>query len=120
MDMKIGNLAQVSGVSCDTLRFYEKLGLIRAARGSNGYRCYVPETVQLVAYIRTAQKLGFSLAEIGENMPALWEAEDSSAAVAHLLREKVGTIDARIKELQALRTELVERAAQLCPLGRER
>lgn len=69
--MRIGNLAQAAGVSCDTLRFYEKQGLIRSTRAGNGYRLYAPETAQLVTYIRTAQKLGFSLAEIGKSMPAI-------------------------------------------------
>lgn len=116
--MRIGHLAQATGVSCDTLRFYEKRGLIRATRGSNGYRCYAPETVQLVGYIRTAQRLGFSLTEIGESLPALWNAEQPDTAVAQLLTEKVGAIEVRIAELEGLKKELLERVAQLCPLAR--
>jgi MerR family copper efflux transcriptional regulator len=115
--MKIGELAQAAGVSCDTLRFYEKRGLIRAARGANGYRRYAPETVQLVGYIRTAQQLGFSLAEIGQSLPSLWHAEQPDDAVARLLAEKICAIDGRIAELQTLKKELLERAAQACPLG---
>lgn len=115
--MKIGELAQATGLSCDTLRFYEKRGLIRAVRGSNGYRRYVPETVQLIGYIRTAQKLGFSLAEIGESLPALWHAESPDVAVAQLLTEKVQAIDARIAELKRLKKELLQRVAQVCPLS---
>lgn len=115
--MKIGQLADATGVSCDTLRFYEKRGLIRAARGGNGYRQYAPETAQLVGYIRIAQKLGFSLAEIGENLPALWEAEKPDHAIARLLAEKVEAIDLRIAELQALKTGLLERIRLVCPLG---
>lgn len=118
MTMTIGNLAQATGISCDTLRFYEKRGLIRATRGSNGYRRYAPETVQLVGYIRTAQRLGFSLAEIGESLPALWNTENPDATVARLLTEKVGIIDARIAELEGLKKELLERVTQLCPLAR--
>lgn len=116
--MKIGDLAQATGVSCDTLRFYEKRGLIRALRGSNGYRHYAPETVQLIGYIRTAQRLGFSLAEIGENLPSVWNTENPDVAVARLLEEKVKVIDARIDELKRLKKELLQRVAQVCPLSR--
>ncbi|NEX62177.1 MerR family transcriptional regulator [Noviherbaspirillum galbum] len=117
--MRIGTVARAAGVSCDTLRFYEKQGLIRSTRADNGYRHYAPETTQLVAYIRTAQKLGFTLAEIGANMPAVWNAPDPDAAVARLLEEKLGVIDKRIAELQDLRKELLERVRQQCPLSRK-
>lgn len=116
--MRIGHLAQAAGVSCDTLRFYEKQGLIRSIRAANGYRTYAPETVDLVGYIRTAQKLGFSLAEIGGSLPAVWSAPDPDAAVAALLAEKVRVIDERIADLQRLRSELQERVRQTCPLSR--
>jgi MerR family copper efflux transcriptional regulator len=115
--MHIGAIAREAGVSCDTLRFYEKLGLIRSTRAGNGYRRYAPETARLVAYIRTAQKLGFSLAEIGANMPAVWNAADPDGAVAALLAAKVHVIDERIAELQALRSDLLERVRQACPLA---
>jgi DNA-binding transcriptional MerR regulator len=115
--MRIGSLASATGVSCDTLRFYEKRGLIRATRSENGYRLYAPETAQLVGYIRIAQKLGFSLAEIGESLPALWSADEPDQAVAQLLADKVSAIDMRIKELQGLKRDLLTRIAQICPLA---
>jgi DNA-binding transcriptional MerR regulator len=117
--MRIGSLASATGVSCDTLRFYEKRGLIHAMRSENGYRVYAPETAQLVGYIRTAQKLGFSLAEIGESLPALWSADKPDQAVAQLLADKVSAIDMRITELQSLKRELLTRIAQVCPLAAE-
>jgi DNA-binding transcriptional MerR regulator len=116
-NMKIGAVAQAAGVSCDTLRFYEKLGLIRSARADNSYRRFAPETVQLVTYIRTAQKLGFTLADIGASMPAVWQSADPDAAVAELLAAKVTIIDQRIAELQGLRDELLKRVRQHCPMG---
>ena len=115
--MRIGSLASATGVSCDTLRFYEKRGLIRAMRSENGYRVYAPETAQLVGYIRTAQKLGFSLAEIGESLPALWSASKPDQAVAQLLADKVRAIDLRIEELQDLTRDLLTRIVQVCPLA---
>ncbi len=115
--MRIGAVARAAGVSCDTLRFYEKLGLIRSARSDNSYRLYAPETAQLVTYIRTAQKLGFTLAEIGARMPAVRGAADPDAAIAAMLAAKVQVIDARIVELQELRNELQKRAGQQCPMA---
>ena len=114
--LKIGEIAAATGVSRDALRFYEKQGLIRAQRGENGYRRYAPETAELVVYIRLAQKLGFSLAEIAENLPELWTASEPNEALQSLLRVKVQAIDARIAELQALKHGLLARMDQDCPL----
>ncbi|MES3020030.1 MAG: MerR family transcriptional regulator [Pseudomonadota bacterium] len=114
--MQIGAVANESGLSRDTLRFYEERGLIQSTRAANGYREYPPQTVQLLGYIRTAQRLGFTLAEIGESLPALWNAAQPDAAVAALLTEKVALIDERVRELGELKHELLERIAQICPL----
>lgn len=114
--MRIGQIAALAGVSRDTLRFYEARGLIRSERGANGYRDYPEGTAQVVAYIRTAQRLGFTLAEIGEHLPALWQAQQPDTAVGDLLREKIATIDGRIAELSSLRDELARRLEQVCPL----
>lgn len=114
--MQIGTLASETGLSRDALRFYEERGLIRSTRSANSYRSYAPETVQLVGYIRTAQRLGFSLAEIGENLPALWSSDTPVQAVAALLAEKVNMIDRKIEELAELKRALLERVTQVCPL----
>lgn len=114
--MQIGALASETGLSRDTLRFYEQRGLIRSTRSANSYRTYAPETVQLLGYIRTAQRLGFSLGEIGESLPALWSSAMPDAAIAALLLEKVTVIDRKIDELIGLKKDLLERVAQACPL----
>ena len=109
--MQIGEMAQATGLSRDTLRFYEKRGLLRARRGANGYRDYPPEAADWLRYLRTAQQLGFTLAEIEADMPLLASAGDP--ATAELLRaalaRKLGSIDARIAGLTQLRGELVRR-----------
>ena len=115
--MKIGALARATGLSCDTLRFYEKLGLIRSTRADNGYRQYAPDTAQFIMVIRTAQKLGFTLAEIGGSMPAASRAQDPDAAVAALLVAKAKIIEERIVELERLKTELLRRVRQQCPMA---
>lgn len=114
--MLIGELAATSGLSREALRFYEQQGLIRSRRLANGYRDYPAEAAMLVQYIRTAQQLGFTLAEIGDRLPAIWEASDPGPALAQMLALKLQEIDARIAALQALRQTLAERVATDCPL----
>lgn len=115
--MRIGELAQACDVSRDTLRFYEERGLISAQRSANGYRDYPPEMVQLVLYIKTAQRLGFTLGEIGNSVGALWNAPAPDSAVAQLLRDKLQLIETRMSELDVLRRELQQRLGQACPLN---
>jgi MerR family copper efflux transcriptional regulator len=65
-----------------------------------------------------AQQLGFSLKEIGENLPMLWNSEGASAdLIAQLFEEKIALLDVRIGQLHTLRNLLAERAAQVCPLA---
>ena len=106
--MLIGELATASGLSREALRFYEQQGLIRARRLDNGYRDYPPEVVTLVQYIRTAQQLGFTLAEIGDRLPAIWDAAEPGPALAQVLAAKLQEIDDRIAALQALRQTLAD------------
>ncbi len=114
--MLIGELAAASGLSREALRFYEQQGLICARRLGNGYRDYPAEAVPLVQYIRTAQQLGFTLAEIGDRLPELWDAPDPAPLLNQVLSIKLGEIDARIAALQALRQTLAERVGANCPL----
>jgi DNA-binding transcriptional MerR regulator len=115
--MRIGELAQASAVSRDTLRFYEQCGLIAAQRSTNGYRDYPPDMVQLVQYIKTAQRLGFTLGEIGNSVATIWQSPDPDSAVTQLLQDKLKLIEARMAELGALREELQQRLGQQCPLN---
>lgn len=115
--MKIGEVATRTGVSVDALRFYEEKGLIKPQRAANGYRLYPEQTLQLVGYIKLAQQLGFSLAQIGENLPLLWNSEEvCQDLLARLFVEKIALLDERIGQMQALRNLLAERATQVCPL----
>jgi MerR family transcriptional regulator, copper efflux regulator len=118
--MQIGELAEATGISRDTLRYYEKRGLLAARRGSNGYRDYPAEAADLLRYIRTAQALGFTLQEIEADLPLLSApAGDSAAALRAALQAKLAEIDRRIDGLQALRGALAHRlSVQLadCPL----
>ncbi|MFJ5232900.1 MerR family transcriptional regulator [Kitasatospora sp. NPDC088391] len=118
--MRIGELAARAGISRDTVRFYERTGLLAADRLPNGYRDFPPEAVPWLRYVRTAQALGFPLAEIARLGAELSAAPDAPARLAELFREKIALVDARIAELSALRAELAERAGAGCPLEPER
>lgn len=117
--MQIGEIAAATGISRDTLRFYEKRGLLTARRGGNGYRDYPPEAVDWLRYIRLAQQLGFTLKEIEADLPLLAAPAASAQRLREALQAKVEEIDRRMAGLAALRSELVRRLGDGmadCPL----
>jgi len=105
--MNIGQMAQATGVSTDTLRFYEKQGLLEApARGENGYRSYREEDIGRVRFLRGAQALGFTLAQIRWILPRLSAGQVDRAEIEQHLLAKESEIDAHIRRLRALKKEL--------------
>ena len=107
--MNIGQMAEAAGVSTDTLRFYEKQGLLDApARGENGYRSYREADVGRVRFVRGAQALGFTLAQIRWILPRLAAGQVDRAEIESHLLAKEAEIDAHIKQLRALKKELRE------------
>ncbi|AEM81382.1 MerR family transcriptional regulator [Streptomyces violaceusniger] len=113
--MRIGELATHAGMTKDTIRFYEKIGLVAGQRLANGYRDFPAETVTWLHYVRTAQTLGFSLAEIAQHGEKLSDAPDAAEALSALLEEKIRVIDTRMAELAVLRADLEERVGTGCP-----
>lgn len=115
--MRIGELADRMNVSTDTIRFYEKRGLIRADRRANGYRDFSAATVQLLEMIRLAQRLGFSLREIGDLTSGLQNAQMSADQVGTLLQAKIDELEAKAADILSLRDLLKARLDDVCPLG---
>lgn len=112
--MNIGKLADATGVSPDTLRYYEKGGLIAPPkRAANGYRHYDESHVSRVRFVRSAQALGFSLAEIREIVPQLDAGTFRRHEIEARLHAKLAEIDAHIRQLEVLRRELQGTFAQL-------
>lgn len=106
--MTIGRLARASSVGVETIRFYEREGLLdEPARTASGYRQYPPETAERLGFIRRAKALGFSLAEIRELL-ALAEPRDSRARVKALTEHKLAQIERRIDELRRMREALAD------------
>ncbi|GAB2642717.1 Zn(2+)-responsive transcriptional regulator [Vibrio panuliri] len=105
---QIGELAKRCGVTADTLRFYEKNGLIKpAGRSESGYRLYGEKNQKQVAFILKAKELGLSLEEIKELLEIKLEAtEHSCAEVKAITTAKLRVIDDKIEELTRIRTAL--------------
>lgn len=112
--MTIGRVARQAGVGVETVRYYEREGLIPPPpRSAGGYRCYSPASVQRLAFIRQAKELGFSLAEIRELLTLDTDPQADSAAVKQLAEKRLADIDARIEALTRMR-EVLAPITQRC------
>ncbi len=110
--LRIGELAARAGVSADTVRYYERLGLLRpSTRSESGYRLYGEADLGRLRFILRARRLGLSLDEVRELLGVAEEGECRPVRrqVAELLRRKVAECEAKLAELQAFRASLEER-----------
>ncbi|MHB1486575.1 MAG: heavy metal-responsive transcriptional regulator [Acidimicrobiales bacterium] len=106
--MRIGELARRVGVNPKTIRFYEDKGLLPdPVRLASGYRDYGADDESRLAFIKTAQRLGLSLAEIGEILAFKERGERPCGYVMAVLETQLSDIDRRTGELVRLRAELV-------------
>lgn len=106
--LRTGEVAAQAGVNVETLRFYERRGLLKdpRRRSSSGYREYPPEAVRVVRFIKRAQELGFTLREI-EELLRLRESQGASCAdVRAAARSKLDDIDRKIRSLHAIKRAL--------------
>ena len=105
--LTIGELAARSGVAASALRYYERLGLIRASRTGGNQRRYERAELRRIAFIRISQQVGVSLEEIREALASLPESRTPSRADwARLSRLWRGRLDERIRTLTKLRDDL--------------
>ena len=103
----IGQLAKRAGVGIETVRFYEREGLIpEPPRRPSGYRDYPPDTVTRIVFIRRAKELGFSLKEINELLDFRVRPRRSCARVQRSAEAKIADIDGKIANLQRMRRAL--------------
>jgi MerR family transcriptional regulator, mercuric resistance operon regulatory protein len=115
-DLTIGQLAEAAGVSVETVRYYQRRGLLREpARPLGGIRRYSLGDVKRIRFIKRAQQLGFSLEEVGK----LLQLEDgrSCRETERLAEQKLALVEARIADLQRLRKTLKELIGR-CEAGR--
>jgi len=106
-NLTIGKLAKQADLGVETLRYYERRGLIEPrGRTESGYRFYSNDARRRLRFIRRAQALGFSLDEIAELLSLSDRPERSAAEVKRLARAKIADIETRIHDLERMRSAL--------------
>ncbi len=104
--IQIGKAAKQAGVTVDTIRFYQKLGLTKSAsRSTGGYRLFDQEQIRDLKFVRHAQELGFSLNEVKELL-ALRQKHHACSEVQSMLKGKLEDVREKIRSLARLEAEL--------------
>ena len=104
--MNIGDVSQASGLPAKTIRYYEEIGLIRPARGENGYRDFAETDLHKLTFLARARSLGFSIEECRTLLSLYQDRDRASADVKALAEEHLTRIDEKIAELEGLRATL--------------
>ncbi len=105
--LRVGQVARRSGVNLQTLRYYERRGLLPAPpRTEAGYRAYPPQAVDRVRLIKRAQSLGFTLQEIGDLLELRAAPGTCCADVRRRAETKLQIIEEKIRSLEAMRRAL--------------
>src|SRR5437763_15077757 len=118
--MTIGQVAKLAGVGVETIRFYEREGLLnKPKRRQSGYRMFGPEVVNRIRFIKSVKELGFSLNEIRELLFLRVDSRGTAAEVKKRVDSKIDQIDRRISDLKKVRSALaqVSRSAGKRPLS---
>ncbi len=111
--LRSGELAERAGVNVQTLRYYERRGLLaEPVRSIGGHRLYPPDTVALLAVIKAAQRLGFTLDEVAGLLGA--RHRHPPADLRQRAADKIAEVDAKIADLTAVRAALTELAGAGC------
>ncbi|MEV6299241.1 MerR family transcriptional regulator [Actinoplanes sp. NPDC051861] len=106
--LRTGEVAEQAGVNIQTLRYYERRGLLaEPTRSFGGHRLYPPDTVALLNVIKAAQRLGFTLGEVAELLDT-GRRRHPSADLRRRAIDKIAEIDQKIADLTAIRTTLTE------------
>jgi MerR family transcriptional regulator, copper efflux regulator len=104
---RIGNVTQLLGISADTLRYYEKIGLLPAInRTDSGIRIYLERDLSRLRFIRRAQKMQFSLKEIAELLKMREDPQHARDEIRVLTHGKLKEVEEHLEDLQFLRNEL--------------
>ena len=103
--LQIGEIATDSGVSVDTVRYYEKLKLLpRAARSGGGFRIFPAETIERIKFIKQAQEMGFSLDEVKQLFST--GGANQCREVRELLLEKLADLESKINQMRVFKKVL--------------
>ncbi len=105
--LSIGRLARVGGVNLETVRYYEREGLLpKPPRTASGYRLFPPDAARCLRFIKRAQELGFSLTEIRELLSLRTRPRTRHADVRSRAQAKIVDIDQKIRALQRMKSAL--------------
>lgn len=117
--MQIGQLAKETGVTVQSIRFYERRGLLREpVRLASGYRSYSADAVQRVRFIKRSQELGYTLIEIAQLLELKETRPHNTVQARAIVEAKIRQIEVKIRNLQQMRDELVA-AARACGCSAE-
>ncbi len=106
-DSTIGKVARQLAVSVDTLRYYEKIGLLpKVSRTESGIRCYREKDISRLKFIKRAQQMNFTLAEIGDLLKMREAPQHARSEIRQLTANKLEEVEQRLTELDTLRREL--------------
>ena len=119
--MTIGQVARLAGVGVETIRFYEREGLLnKPKRRQSGYRVFAPEVVARIRFIKQAKQLGFSLREIRDLLSLRVDSRATAADLKRRVDAKINQIDDRLRDLKHMRVALL-RLSKTCtgkgPIG---
>jgi DNA-binding transcriptional MerR regulator len=115
--MKIGEIASQAGVTVDTVRFYERVGVLPTpARTGSGYRDYTPDTIERIQLTRQLQAIGFTLADAVNALAAHDAGGATCESERWRLQVALDRVDAKLAELNALRDRIVQ-AQNACAAG---
>lgn len=113
-----GQVAKLAGVGIETIRFYEREGLLpEPPRRESGYRQYALDAVMQIRFIRRAQELGFSLKEISELLSLKLNPKASCADIKSRADTKIKSIEEKIKDLQRMKKALIKLASACVARG---
>lgn len=109
--MNIGDVAAASGLPAKTIRYYEEIGLVQSARGTNGYRRFQAADLHKLAFIARARSLGFTIEDCRALLKLYEDHDRASAAVKAVAEEHLRAIDRKIADLQAMQATLAHLVA---------
>ena len=112
--MTIGKAAREAGVNIETIRFYERRGLIERPPKGNGYRVYSSEEVARIRFIKEAQQIGFSLSEAGDLLALRADPAADCSEVRRQAAARLHQVHQKIEQLQAVNSAL-ETLIAACP-----
>ena len=104
--MNIGEVAKMADLPIKTIRYYEEIGFIKPKRSANGYRSFRVSDVHKLAFLGRARSLGFSIEDCRALLQLYENDTRASADVKQIAQENLARIDAKVKELQAMRNTL--------------